>query len=65
MMWKHQSNKEVHFTILPFALAGTFFTMRLSHAVQSLLQEVFSKSLSHLSQRIHCKTAHKPFRAGG
>lgn len=40
--------------VSPFPLAGVFISTRLSHAVQGLLQEVFSERLSHLRERIHC-----------
>lgn len=40
-------------TNLPLSLIGALVSTWLSHAVQSLLQQVLPESLSHLSQRIH------------
>lgn len=39
----------------PVPLAGALLPRGLSHAVQSLLQQVLPEGLSHLSQRIHCR----------
>lgn len=60
MVYKLHINLDACFVFSPLALAGVFLSTRLGHTVQSLLQEVFSECLSHLGQRIHCKSTNKP-----
>lgn len=49
-----ESHFESGCVLSPVSLAGALLPRGLSHAVQSLLQQVLPEGLSHLRQRIHC-----------